>query len=60
MGAAGRIFPLAKLDEQTAKKVEDMLLSIKGKTILIVPHQFNEEKLNSFDDILELKPSIVG
>ena len=44
--------PLANLDEATADKVEDLLLSIAGKTLLIVSHQFSEGKLGAFDRVL--------
>ena len=44
--------PLANLDETTAAKIEDLLLSIEGKTMLIVSHQFSESKLAAFDQVL--------
>ena len=46
--------PLANLDDATAKKIEDLLLSIKGKLLLVVSHQFTEEKLSRFDCVLEM------
>ena len=46
--------PLANLDEGTAGRIEDMLLSIKGKLMLVVSHQFTEEKLPRFDGVIEL------
>ena len=46
--------PLANLDEGTAGKIEDLLLSIKGKLMLVVSHQFTEEKLPLFDGVIEL------
>ena len=46
--------PLANLDEGTAGKIEDLLLSIKGKLMLVVSHQFTEEKLPLFDRVIEL------
>ncbi len=46
--------PLANLDESTAKKIEDLLLSISGKLLLVVSHQFTEEKLRLFDDVIVL------
>lgn len=45
--------PLANLDEATADKIEDLLLSITGKTVVLVSHQFSEEKLGAFDQILK-------
>lgn len=47
--------PLANLDEATANKIEDLLLSIKGKLVLTVSHQFSEEKLAVFDHVLTLE-----
>lgn len=46
--------PLANLDEATAGKIEDLLLSIEGKLLLVVSHQFTENKLSSFDSVLSL------
>lgn len=46
--------PLANLDEETAGKIEDLLLSIKGKLLLVVSHQFTEEKTKRFDGIMNL------
>ena len=47
--------PLANLDEGTSSKIEDLLLSIKGKLMLVVSHQFTEEKLPLFDGVIELR-----
>lgn len=46
--------PLANLDDATAGMIEDLLLSIEGKLLLVVSHQFTERKLPSFDDVLNL------
>ena len=46
--------PLANLDEAAAQKIEDLLLSIEGRTMLVVSHQFSEWKLSGFDGILTL------
>jgi ABC-type multidrug transport system fused ATPase/permease subunit len=46
--------PLANLDNETAGKIEDLLISIKDKTLLIVSHQFSNEKLSEFDQVLNL------
>ena len=46
--------PLANLDEAIADKIEDLLLSISGKLLLVVSHQFSEEKLQSFDKVIAL------
>ncbi len=47
--------PLANLDESTAKKIEDLLLSVSGKLLLVVSHQFSEEKLSLFDEVIVLE-----
>ena len=46
--------PLANLDPETAERIEDLLLSIPNKTLLIVSHQFTEEKLVLFDQVVDL------
>lgn len=45
--------PLANLDADTAERIEDLMLSIHGKTILIVSHQFTESKLALFDQVTD-------
>lgn len=47
--------PLANLDDTTAKKIEDILLSIEDKLVIIVSHQFSDEKLQFFDNIIDLQ-----
>lgn len=47
--------PLANLDDTTAKKIEDILLSIEDKLVIIVSHQFSDEKLQCFDNIIDLQ-----
>jgi len=49
--------PLANIDNETAGKIEDLLISIKGKTLLIVSHQFSEEKLGAFSEVRDLNVS---
>lgn len=44
--------PLANLDGATAEKIEDVLLSIADKTVLIVSHQFTQQKLRCFDRVI--------
>ena len=48
--------PLANLDETTACIIEDLLLSITGRLMLVVSHQFSEEKLRRFDKVITLNP----
>ncbi len=45
--------PLANLDPETVHRIEDLLLSIQNKTILIVSHQFTGEKLHRFDQVVD-------
>ena len=45
--------PLANLDIATAEKIEDVLLAIENKTILIVSHQFTQAKLYRFDKVID-------
>lgn len=45
--------PLANLDSITAARIEDLLLSIQNKTILVVSHQFTEAKLTHFDQVVD-------
>ncbi|WP_294498191.1 ABC transporter ATP-binding protein [uncultured Gemmiger sp.] len=45
--------PLANLDAATAARIEDLLLSIRGKIVLVVSHQFTQEKLRKFDGVIE-------
>lgn len=45
--------PLANLDIVTSERIENLLLSIKNKTLLIVSHQFTPEKLTEFDAVVD-------
>ena len=47
--------PLANLDEATARRIEDLLLSIRGKLVIVVSHQFSEEKLSRFDRVITMQ-----
>lgn len=46
--------PLANLDAATAERIEDLLLSIPNRTILVVSHQFTDTKLPYFDRVIDL------
>lgn len=46
--------PLANLDAPTAAKIEDLLLNIQGKLLLVVSHQFTPEKLQKFDAVISM------
>lgn len=45
--------PLANLDDATAERIEDLMLSIQNKTILVVSHQFTKEKRSCFDQVVD-------
>lgn len=45
--------PLANLDSATAERIEDLLLSIENKTLIVVSHQFSENKLSAFDRVVD-------
>lgn len=47
--------PLANLDEAAADRIEDLLLSIQDRTLLVVSHRFSEAKLGAFSQVLRLK-----
>ncbi len=46
--------PLANLDEATVHRIEDLLLSIPDKLMIVVSHQFSEDKLRRFDGVVTL------
>ena len=46
--------PLANLDPETAQRIEDLLLSIRDRTMIVVSHQFTETKLARFDRVTDL------
>lgn len=48
--------PLANLDDPTARRIEDLLLSIPNKTMIVVTHQFSPEKLSAFDRVIDMNP----
>lgn len=45
--------PLANLDDATAERIEELLLSIRDKTVLVVSHQFTEGNLGRFDRVID-------
>ena len=47
--------PLANLDDATAGRIEDLLLSIRDRTLIVVSHQFTPAKLSGFDQVIEMK-----
>ncbi len=46
--------PLANLDSVTARAIETLLLSLKGRTLIIVSHQFSPDLIMGFDKVVEM------
>ena len=46
--------PLANLDDVTADKIEDLLLEIEEKLLIVGSHQFTEDKVHYFDSVLTM------
>lgn len=46
--------PLANLDGGTAERIEDLLLSVRDRTLLVVSHQFSPGKLAQFDQVMDM------
>ena len=46
--------PLASLDAAAAERIEDLLLGIEGKLLIVVSHQFTEDKVQYFDSVLTM------
>ncbi len=46
--------PLANLDNETVEQIENLILSIENKTIVVVSHQFSKDKLDMFDNVITL------
>lgn len=45
--------PLANLDEEHAKAIESLILSIKDRTVIIISHQFCQENLMKLDGVVD-------
>lgn len=45
--------PLANLDAKTAECIEDLLISIRDRTVIVVSHQFTEDKLKMFHRVVD-------
>lgn len=45
--------PLANLDSITAERIEEVLLAIQEKTLIVVSHQFSERKRNAFERVID-------
>lgn len=47
--------PLANLDVDTAQKIEELLLEITDKTLIVVSHQFSDDKLSAFYQVYDFE-----
>lgn len=50
--------PLANLDPDMASIIEDEILQTADRTILIVSHQFSENKIDQFDAVITMTKSV--
>ncbi|WP_156286515.1 ABC transporter transmembrane domain-containing protein [Oceanivirga salmonicida] len=46
--------PTSNLDPETSRKVENYILGLKDKIVIVITHNQNEELLNEFDEIIKL------
>jgi len=44
--------PLANLDKDSHRQIEDLILGIKDKLLFLISHQFAPEKIDQFDQII--------
>ncbi len=52
--------PLANLDDESARRIEELVLSIPDKTMIVVSHQFSEGQRHHFDAVYDFgKPQNV-
>ena len=49
--------PLANLDSISASSIEEEILNIRDRTILVVSHQFSEKNIGMFDRVIEMQSS---
>lgn len=47
--------PLANLDDKNMISIENQLLSIVDRTLIIISHQFSTENINKLDEVIEFK-----
>ena len=46
--------PTSGLDPETAGDVERAILSITGRTVVVITHNWDEAYLSSFDGVIDL------
>ncbi len=47
--------PLANLDDDTARAIESLLLGIRDRTLLVVSHQFSNDRVGAFDGVTDME-----
>lgn len=47
--------PTANLDEETAKRTADYILSLKCGILIVITHNANKKFLSNFDEVIQLK-----
>lgn len=47
--------PLANLDDENVSNIENLILSITDRTVIVISHQFSIEKHSSFADVITLR-----
>lgn len=45
--------PLANLDAEIAQRIEELLFSVNDRTMIVVSHQFSENKVCQFDGVID-------
>ena len=46
--------PTSGLDPNTAKEIENLISKITGKTIFVITHNWDEQYLSTFEDIVQI------
>lgn len=46
---------LANLDEKNKKEITDFLIGLDGVTVILITHDYEEDYLNRFDEVIRLK-----
>lgn len=46
--------PTSNLDEKTAERIEEYILNLKNKIIIVITHKNNKEFLDKFDEVINL------
>ena len=46
--------PTSALDPDTKNKIDDFIFKIKGKTIFVITHNWDENYLSKFDEVIKI------